>query len=179
MRVPCLITLALAAGLVSCGSADKTESPHTYQLGERVTLGHISYTVFERQWHNDFGTAPDLRVPRDRFCTLRITALNNGGSELIIPSAELVDDGGNTYAELTDGEGVQDWLGNLRQVRPTETAQGFLLFDVPAKHFKLKLTDEEGKRSALVDIPLSFETDTPDVTTPLDPDKIPVSPTKK
>jgi hypothetical protein len=107
---------------------------------------------------------------------VRVTALNNGGAELIIPTTELVDDAGNTYPEQTDGEGVQDWLGNLRQVRPTETAHGFLLFDVPAKHFKLKLTDDENKRSALVDIPLSFEADVPDVTTPLDS---PPLPTKK
>ncbi len=68
---------------------------------------------------------------------------------------------------------MQDWIGNTRQVPPSETAQGYLLFDVPPKHYKLKVLGDEEKQVALIDIPLTFDSDVPDVTTPLDPDKIP------
>jgi hypothetical protein len=173
MRAPCIVTLVLAFCLLSCTSGDKTEAPHTYQMGERVTAGHMIYSVFERQWHTEFGSGPDARLPQNRFYLLRISAANNGGGEAIIPKTDLIDDSGVSYPESTDGEGVQDWIGNKRQVPPSETAQGYLLFDVPPKHYKLKVLGEDEKQAALVDIPLSFDSDVPDVTTPLDPDKIP------
>jgi hypothetical protein len=173
MRSSHLIPVALAACLLSCSSEEKTEAPHTYQLGERVPAGHMIYTVFERQWHTEFGSGPDARLPQNRFYLLRISVVNSGSSGAIIPKTELVDDSGVSYPESADGEGVQDWIGNTRQVSPSDTAQGYILFDVPPKHYKLKVLGEEEKQLALVDIPLTFDSDVPDVTTPLDPDKIP------
>lgn len=173
MRTSPLIPVALTVCLLSCSSVDKTEAPHTYQMGERVTVGHLIYTVYERQWHTEFGSGPDARLPQNRFYLLRMSVVNSGGGDAIVPKTELVDDSGATYQESTDGEGVQDWIGNTRQVSPSETTQGYLLFDVPAKHYKLKLLGEEEKQTALVDVPLTFDSDVPDVTTPLDPDKIP------
>jgi Domain of unknown function (DUF4352) len=173
MRFSPLITAALAVCLLACSNADKTEAPHTYQMGERVTVGHMIYTVFERQWHTEFGSGPDARLPQNRFYLLRISVVNSGGNEAIIPKTELIDDSGVSYPESADGEGVQDWIGNTRQVPPSDAAQGYILFDVPPKHYKLKVLGEEEKQLALVDIPLTFDSDVPDVTTPLDPDKIP------
>jgi Domain of unknown function (DUF4352) len=169
----CFVAAFLAASLLSCSSGERTEAPHTYQLGERATAGHLIYTVFERQWHTEFGSGPDARLPQNRFYLLRISVVNSGSGDAIIPKTELVDDSGASYPESTDGEGVQDWIGNTRQVAPSDTAQGYLLFDVAPKHYKLKLLGDEEKQVALVDIPLTFDSDVPDVTTPLDPDKIP------
>jgi hypothetical protein len=42
----------------------------------------------------------------------------------------------------------------------------------------LKVSDEDGKQAALVDLPLTFDPDAPDVTTPLDTDHT-IDPTKK
>jgi hypothetical protein len=173
MRAPCLIPLALAGCLLSCSSGDRAEAPHTYQMGDRVTTGHMIYTVSERQWHTEFGSGPDARLPQNRFYLLHVSVVNSGGTEAIIPKTELVDDSGTSYPESTDGEGVQDWIGNARQAPPSETVQGYILFDVPPKHYKLKVMGEEERQVALVDIPLTFDSDVPDVTTPLDPDKIP------
>jgi hypothetical protein len=173
MRSFALIPAALAVCLLSCSSVDQAEAPHTYQLGERATVGHLNYTVFERQWHTEFGSGPDARLPQNRFYLLRISVVNSSGGDVILPKTELVDDSGATYPESTDGDGVQDWIGNTRQVSPSETAQGYLLFDVPPKHYKLKVLGDEEKQTALVDLPLTFDSDVPDVTTPLDPDKIP------
>ncbi len=146
-------------------------------MGERVSLGNMSYTVFERQWQTQFGAGLDARVPQNRFFLLRISAINGGGAEAIVPNLELVDDSGASYPESGDGEGVTDWLGARRQVGPNQTTQGYVLFDVQPKHYKLKFIDEDGKRAALVDLPLTFDSDAPDVTTPLSPD--PIADTKK
>jgi len=173
MRTFRLVAAALAFCLLSCSSVEKAEAPRTYQMGERATVGHLTYTVFERQWHTEFGVGPDARLPQNRFYLLRISVANGGRGDAIIPKTELVDDSGATYPESTDGEGVQDWIGNTRQVSPSETAQGYLLFDVPPKRYKLKVLGDEERQTALVEIPLTFDSDVPDVTTPLDPDKIP------
>jgi hypothetical protein len=174
MRARASLLFTLAACLLSCAPTEKVDAPHVYPMGERVYAGHLIYTVLERQWHTEFGTGPEARVPQNRFYLVRISVVNSGGSEAIIPKTELVDDTGASFPELMDGDGVQDWLGNSRQVPPAETVQGYLLFDVQPKHYRLQLSGEEGKQVAQVDLPLSFDPDVPDVTTPLDPDKIPV-----
>jgi len=183
MRAP-FLTLPLlltALGLISCSPKEDEPQLRTYQMGERVPLGHLIYTVFERQWMTQIGSGVDARIPQNRFYLLRISVLNSGGSDSIVPSLSLVDDSGNVFSETDDGNGVPDFVGALRQVGPAETVQGNLLFDVLPGHYKLKVSDEEGKQLALVDLPLTFDADTPDVTTPLDMDHVidPTKPAKK
>lgn len=173
MRASHIAAAVLAAGLLSCSNGEKIEPAHTYQLGERVPVGHLIYTVFEKQWENQLGQGIDARIPENKFYLLRLSVVNSGGSEVIIPNTQLADDSGGEYPEAGDGEGVQNWIGNTRQLRPAETFQGYLLFDVQPKHYKLRVFGEEEKQAAFVDIPLSFDSDVPDVTTPLDPESIP------
>src|ERR1700759_4359709 len=103
MRALVSIPLALAFCLLSCAPTEKVEAPRLYQMGERVSAGHLIYTVFERQWHTEFGTGPDARVPQNRFYLVRISIVNSGGSEAIIPKTELVDDTGASFPEVMDG----------------------------------------------------------------------------
>jgi hypothetical protein len=51
-------------------------------------------------------------------------------------------------------------------VKAAESAQGNVVFDAPPRHYKLKVTDETGDRTALIDIPLTFGSETPDIPTP-------------
>jgi hypothetical protein len=173
------LPLALTVfGLAACSPKEEEPAMRTYQMGERVLMGHLIYTVFERQWMPQIGSGLDARIPQNRFYLLRISVLNSGGADAIVPTISLVDDAGASFAEIENGDGVPDFIGSLRQVAPAETVQGNLLFDVSPKHYKLKVSDEDGKQAALVDLPLSFEPDSPDVTTPLDTDHS-VIPTKK
>lgn len=164
-----LLPLALAIFSQTACSPKEAEgpSPNTYQMGERVPLGNLIYTVFERQWMTQIGEGVDARVPQNRFYLVRISAVNSGGSAAIIPTISLVDDSGGSYAEIDNGDGITDFIGALREVAPAETVQGNLVFDVQPKHYKLKLSDEDGKHVALVEIPLSFDADAPEGTTPL------------
>jgi len=175
------LTLPLALtvfGLAACSPKEEEPTMRTYLMGERVLMGHLIYTVFERQWMPQIGSGLDARIPQNRFYLLRISVLNSGGADAIVPTMSLVDDAGATFPEIENGEGVPDFIGSLRQVAPAETAQGNLVFDVPPKHYKLKVSDEDGRQAALVDLPLTFDPDAPDVTTPLNTDHN-IVPTKK
>src|SRR5215469_11942425 len=116
MRASYVVTVILAAGLLSCTSGEKIEPPHTYQLGDRVPVGHLIYTVLEKQWQNQLGAGTDARIPLNKFYLLKLTVVNSGGGEVIIPNTQLADDASADYPEAADGEGVKDWIGNTRQV---------------------------------------------------------------
>ena len=161
--VPAVITAAFL--MTSCG--DENAYPvRTYNMGDQVTLGHLIYTVFETQWLTHIGEGAKARVPQHRFFLVRISVVNGGSSEALIPNVSLQDDAGNSYTELSSGEGVPQWIGFLRNAKPADSAQGNLLFDVPPRHYKLKVTDESRERTAFIDIPLNFTSETPDVLTP-------------
>ncbi len=159
-----LAVVAAASLLTSCGdSAEKSFPVRTYNLGERITLGHINYQVFETQWLTHIGEGVDARVPQQRFFLVRLSAVNSFGADIIVPNFTLEDDSGKTYPELSSGEGVPQYIGYLRSVKPAESQQGNALFDAPPRHYKMRIADETGGKTAYVDIPLSFVSETPDV----------------
>jgi hypothetical protein len=92
-----------------------------------------------------------------------VSAVNGYGTDIIVPNLSIEDDNGNTYPELSSGEGVPQYIGYLRNVKPAESAQGNALFDAPPRHYKMKVTDESGEKIAYVDIPLSFVSESPEV----------------
>jgi hypothetical protein len=175
LTLPLALTLL---GLPACSPKEEEPPVRTYLMGEQVLMGHLIYTVFERQWMPQIGSGLDARVPQNRFYLLRISVLNSGGADAIVPTISLVDDAGAAFPEIENGEGVPDFIGSLRQVAPAEIAQGNVVFDVLPKHYKLKVSDEDGRQAALVDLPLTFDPDAPDVTTPLNTDHN-IVPTKK
>jgi hypothetical protein len=165
--VPSLLAAMTAALLLtSCGSDEKSYPVRTYNLGDRIQLGHIAYLVYETQWMTHIGAGPEARIPQHRYFLVRMSATNGAGGDVTVPNFIIQDDSGNTYHELSDGTGVPDWIGYLRNVKPAEAAQGNALFDAPPRHYKLKIQDEDGERTAFVDIPLNFGAETPDIVAP-------------
>jgi hypothetical protein len=161
------VFLVVAASILSsCGEGDRPFPVRTYGMGEKIELGHISYQVFETQWLTHIGTGTDARIPQNRFFLVRLAAGNGGGGDVIVPNMSIEDDSGNTYRELSDGTGVPQWAGYLRTVKPADSAQGNVLFDAPPRRYKLRVTDETGEKAALIDIPLSFGSETPEIPTP-------------
>lgn len=165
------LIVAAAAGLLSCSQSANVAPARTYQIGETVDVGHLAYVVSERQWQNQLGSGTDARLPTNRFFLVKVSVSNLGRSEVIFPNTQLEDEAGMDYPESADGEGVQDWIGNTRQLGPGRRMQGYLLYDVPPKRYKLRVYDEDEKEAEFIDIPLSFDSDVPDLTTggPLDP----------
>jgi hypothetical protein len=145
---------ALLLALAGCVASRQTR---IYQAGEKAAVEHLTYVVIDTQILPHLGDDPaNPRVPQNRFLVVQVSISNSGNATLPIPAMTLVDDGGQTYNELPDGSGVPRWLGMVRKVEPGQTEQGNILFDAPAKHYKLKLTDETDPADVMVDIPLSF-----------------------
>jgi len=156
---------AALACLVVWSACNRTAPPEARlrRMGEHVTLGSLVYNVFEDQWKTQLGQGSDTRVPKDRFFLIRLSVLNSGSADLLVPSPTLVDDAGQTYPELANGDQVPQWTGYLRRVKPAETLQGNVVFDVPPKHYRLRVTDEDSQKSTDIDIPLHFTSETPDL----------------
>jgi hypothetical protein len=160
----CLFLLASAALLTSCGGG---KAPiKVYDVGSRVEAGHIVYTVFETQWLAQIGSGDTARVPKNRFFLIRISAVNSGSEELLVPNPTLVDDQDQTIEELSDGDQVPQWIGYVRKVKPADSVSGNIVFDAEPKHYRLRLTDEDGEKPAYVDIPLNFNAETPQTPLP-------------
>jgi hypothetical protein len=158
------VALACLAASAACTPAVPADA-RLHRMGERVTAGSLVYNVFEDQWKAQLGEGSDTRVPKDRFFLIRLSVVNGGAADLMVPSLTLVDDAGQTYAELPNGDGVPAWTGYLRRVKPAETLQGNVVFDVAPKHYRLRVTDENSQVSREIDIPLNFASETPDMPT--------------
>lgn len=147
---------ALTAG---CGSRTSQTDPKMYKMGERVQVKPLIYTVLDTEWLDSLGEPPEARMPQHHFMAVRVSVTNSGAATSGIPAITMVDAGGNSFTELTDGRGLTDWLGYLRTIKPAETIHGRALFDLPAASYKLNLmndADPEDARTATVDIPLDL-----------------------
>ena len=159
-----LASLATLLAFTCC--TERTPPPRTFPLGDRVTLGHLVYSAYETQWLTQLGSGADARVPQNRFFLVRLAVTNSGGESIASPNLSIIDDAGNSYEELGDGQGVPQWIGYIRQISQADTMQGNLVFDVAPRHYKLRVTDEEGQHTALIDLPLEFNAEAPDLAPP-------------
>ncbi len=153
-----IVSICLAAG-AGCSSQKTRADSRIYSMGERVQVGPLIYRVMDTQWRSQLGEAPNARIPRDRFVIVRLSVTNSGVGTSSIPAMKLVDAGGHTYDELTEGQGVPEWLGYLRNVKPAETEHGRVLFDLPRGSYRLVVADDaepENQKTALIDIPLQL-----------------------
>src|SRR5258708_11855786 len=127
MRQPRLLmllaVLVAATFLSGCGETDQPFPVRTYNMGEKIGIGHLIYQVYETQWLTHIGNGADARVPTHRFFLVRLSVLNSLSTDVIVPNFILEDDNGNTYPELSAGEGVPQYIGYLRTVSGTNTVQ--------------------------------------------------------
>lgn len=154
--------------LAGCGSSQNSLRID-YQMGERVSIGPLTYNVVESVWRSQLGDGFKIRIPQDRFLLITISVTNGGGKEISVPLLTLEDSKGKGILESDNGEGVDNWFGILRSLSPAQTQQGRILFDVGLTSYKLRLTDggEPGsEKYAWVEIPLRMDTDT-GVTSPV------------
>jgi hypothetical protein len=158
--VACCVPL-LACVLAGCqrGAPSLAE----YPMGEKVPIGHLTYTVVDSAWPNQFGDiAEGLRTPQQRFLSITLSVTNGGGADASVPLFTLEGSDGQSYLELQDGRGVDNWFGLLRTLAPGQTQQGRIIFDVPLATYRLRLTDGAGpgaERFTWVTIPLSLDVD--------------------
>ncbi len=125
-------------------------------MGERANAGMLIYNAFDTSWPVGLGEGAAARVPRNRFLLVHMSVVNSGSQPATVPTLTLVDDQGNSYNEETSGAQVPNWMGVMRVVKPAESDQGNVLFDVQPQHYKLRISDEDGAKFAFIDLPLNF-----------------------
>jgi uncharacterized protein DUF4352 len=158
--IPILPSLA-AALLLSCSTPASQPTINTYNLGERAQVGSLIYIIFDAKWMTQLGAGSDARIPGSRFFLVRMSVVNSGSTEATAPPLTITDDTGQTYSELTNGDGVPQWIGYLRHVKPAETMLGNVVFDAPPRRYKLHIAEENEEHKAVVDIPLTFAQEVP------------------
>jgi uncharacterized protein DUF4352 len=169
----CALLGSAALLVLLLGGCQRSGPPRTdFSMGERVPVGLVTYTVVETAWRPQLGEGFKIRTPEQRFLLIRISVTNGGPKDISIPLLTLEGNNGQTYREIADGEGVDNWFGLLRTLSPNETQQGNVLFDVPLTSYKLRVPDInvsgfEGYAS--VQIPLRIDSDAP-IQSPINPD---------
>ncbi len=159
-RVASGIGLGLAVLLAGCGAGGSANQTAVYQMGERVQVGPLIYTILEADWLNELPGEASPRIPQNKFLTIRATVTNSGNREVNMPLLNLVDAGNRQILEVEDGKGVEEWFGLYRAIKPADTLPGRFVFDVKPGNYKLLLTDGgdlEKEATALVSIPLRLK----------------------
>lgn len=142
-----ILMLTMAAGC--------RQTVETHQVGDRIELGGVVYTVQEADWETEIQTGGGTRTPQHRFLVIRLTISNKSNKEVTLPLLNAVKGGAETL-ELSEGLGLDDWLGILRTLNPTETKTGRIVFDMPMGSYSLRITDggePEKERTAMVALP--------------------------
>jgi len=157
MRLRFLLPALIAFGLSACGKTeDKGPAAQLFNAGEKVKIGNLIYSLVDTEIVQRLGDDPTTaRTPENRFIILHLTVFNSGNDEQPIPGVTLVSDSGQTYNELSDGSGVQDWMGMVRKVAANQTESGTIVFDAPTKHYRVRLTDEFSPDIS-IDMPVTF-----------------------
>jgi hypothetical protein len=165
-RTSFLLRCMLAATALGCMLAALSCTPgkrqvRIYAMGERAEAGKIVYSVLESSWRKQLGDQLSPRLPQREFLLLRLSVTNGGTVEAAVPHTTLVAPSGTEYSELTDGSGVDEWMGVLRHIKPNETQFGWVMFDAPRGDYQLRVTDDAfdpaDAINALVQIPLKME----------------------
>lgn len=163
----------LAAGgltLASCAKdGAETEAAikmasKTFKMGERASVGLLSYNVLEASYVSQLGDSGQSKIPQNRYLVVRMSITNGGPKEMELPLFRLVDASGAEFGEVQEADFLKGWFGLIRKIGPTQTEEGRILFDVKPKVYKLIVTDgaETGKEQmGFIEIPIDFDTTEP------------------
>src|SRR5262249_50583799 len=123
-----LISLAAALTLSGCGGKTTLSTRIDYEMGEKVTVGPLTYNVIESSWRSQLGNEFKLRIPQQRFLVINVSVTNGGGHEVSVPMFTLENGKEQSFLESDNGEGVDAWFGILRNLAPAQTQQGRIVF---------------------------------------------------
>ncbi len=150
-------TICLATGLMLAAFSGCTKPPQIHQLGEKVQLGGMVFSVLDAEWAADIDAGgANAKTPQHRFLIVHLTMSNTGSKEATIPLLHVVAADKSEQLELAEGQGVPNWLGILRTLNPAESKEGRIVFDVPPGAYSLRLTDggdQERELTAMVVLP--------------------------
>jgi hypothetical protein len=166
--------LAGSAALMFSGCTRPQPTRTDYSMGERIPISQMTYSVVESAWRTQLGEGFRARSPEQRFLLIKISVTNGTGKEVSIPLLTLEGTNGQTFRELANGDGVENWFGVLRTISAGETQQGNLVFDVPLTSYKLRVPDVSDaglEKYVTVQIPLRLDADLP-IQSPIAPESL-------
>jgi hypothetical protein len=156
--MPSIVMALVCAAFASGCSKGNASFIGTFRMGERVQAGSLVYQVLESDWRSELGSAG--RTPKNRYMFVKLSITNTSSNTISVPTL-MIEGAGQTYPEVTeDMDKVDNWLGLLRNIGPSQTEQGWIVFDAPMAAYKLVVTDagEIGhEKSAHVEIPVQLE----------------------
>lgn len=145
-------TLLMLAALAGC-----TKQQQIHQVGDKVQVGGVLYSVLDADWVNELDAGGGLpRTPQHKYLVVQLSISNVGNKETTLPLLHVVKPDNSEVLELSEGQGVEGWLGILRTLNPTETKVGRIVFDVPQAAYNLRLTDggePDSEKTAVVALP--------------------------
>jgi len=157
------LTAAVVSGTLGTSGCQKAPSGQTnFQAGEVAAAGPLIYNVVQTTWRTEYGELLKKRIPQNRFLQITLSVNNKGSQSVSLPFFTLEGDNQSSYKEVQDGNGVGNWFGVIREIGPGDTRQGNLVFDVPLKSYRLRLTDggdPSSEKYIWIEIPLNLETD--------------------
>ncbi|MCC6537513.1 MAG: DUF4352 domain-containing protein [Bryobacterales bacterium] len=163
---------AAAAVFLVTVLAGCTRQQQVHQLGDKVQVGGVLYSVIDAEWVNELNSGGGLpRTPQHRFLVVQLSMSNVGNKETTLPLLHVVKPDNTELLELSEGQGIESWLGILRTLNPTETKVGRIVFDVPQGAYNLRLTDggdPDTEKTAVVALPAKSKggMDSPLLNTP-------------
>jgi hypothetical protein len=146
------------------GCARTSPAQVEYTMGEKVRVGSLTYSVVDATWKGELGEGYQIRTPSQRFFLVTISVTNGGSGDVSLPLLQLENSNGQRFQELTNGDGVDQYIGLLRNISPAQTLQGRLVFDVPLTSYRLRLvdgTEPAFEKFSWVQIPLNLNADSP------------------
>lgn len=129
-------------------------------MGERMQVGPLIYNILETKWVAQMGDMLHQRVPKQRFLLIKVSVTNSGGKETSVPFLTLENSKGESFPEEQSGEGVDNWLGFLRNIQPAQTEEGWILFDVLPNSYSLRVaaeTPDGDEQTLLISIPFNID----------------------
>jgi len=157
MRCPIIFLSLISLAATGCSTFASKNKPVIYAAGDKATIGPLVYSITDTEITQQLGDEPSsARTAQQRFYLVKVSVSNSGTDDMPIPAMSLVDDQGQSYTELADGTNVPNWLGVVRKVGTAQTEQGYVVFDAPTKHYRLRLTDPFDEKEVAIDVPLNF-----------------------
>lgn len=157
MRIASFSLLALPILATQTACLQPAAPVNVYRVGEKVQAGPLIYTVFEAKWRAQIGEGTEASTPARRFLVVHLSVVNSGAEPISVPQLD-VTDGSQTFTESMEAQGLPSWLGLIRTVKPANTLEGNVLFDLDPKSYKLKLENPSQPGAlAMIELPLQFE----------------------
>jgi len=137
---------------LSSNSTQPTEVRH--KLNTDVFVGYWAYRCISAHWQRSIGSEYTAQYPDARFLVVDLAIRNNDKTASALPPVKLVDSDGREYDESSKGIFMENSFGILKSLNPGVSSRGYVVFDVPAGKYALKVSGGfTSGESGLIELP--------------------------